>query len=126
MQAVSADSDGQITTIKGGEPVKNLTARDLMHPIAQSAWECADPGMQFDTTINRWHTSSNTGRINASNPCCFTGDTLVETDDGPVRLDLLYKESGAGHSRPMVWSVDAGSDEATLCLPMSLRKAGDT
>ena len=46
-----------------------MKARDLMRQISQSAWECADPGMQFDTTINRWHTASNTGRINASNPC---------------------------------------------------------
>src|SRR5436853_130791 len=85
MQAVSADSDGQITTIKGGEPVKNLTARDLMHPIAQSAWECADPGMQFDTTINRWHTASNTGRINASNPC----SEYVHLDNSACNLASL-------------------------------------
>src|SRR5436190_2728170 len=69
MQAVVDDRDWQLKTVKGGEPVKTLKARDLMHQIAQSAWECADPGMQFDTTINRWHTASNTGRINASNPC---------------------------------------------------------
>ena len=48
---------------------KTMQARDLMRQISQAAWECADPGMQFDTTINRWHTAPNTGRINASNPC---------------------------------------------------------
>src|SRR3954471_24837994 len=69
MQAVVDDRDWQLKTVKNGEPVKTMKARDLMHQIAQSAWECADPGMQFDTTINRWHTASNTGRINASNPC---------------------------------------------------------
>src|SRR5882672_5094080 len=69
MQAVVDDRDWQLKAVKTGEPVKTLKARDLMHQIAQSAWECADPGMQFDTTINRWHTASNTGRINASNPC---------------------------------------------------------
>jgi ribonucleoside-diphosphate reductase alpha chain len=69
MQAVIEDRDWQLKAVKDGEPVKTVKARDLMHQIAQSAWECADPGMQFDTTINRWHTASNTGRINASNPC---------------------------------------------------------
>src|SRR5690606_28080595 len=46
-----------------------LKARDLFRQIAEAAWECADPGMQFDTTINRWHTAPNAGRINGSNPC---------------------------------------------------------
>ena len=46
-----------------------MRARDLMRQISQATWECADPGMQFDTTINRWHTAHNTGRINGSNPC---------------------------------------------------------
>src|SRR6195952_4916099 len=69
MQAVVDDRDWQLKAVTTGEPVKTLKARDLMRQIAQSAWECADPGMQFDTTINRWHTASNTGRINASNPC---------------------------------------------------------
>src|SRR5258707_12073574 len=65
MQAVVDDRDWQLKAVKTGEPVKTLKARDLMHQIAQSAWECADPGMQFDTTINKWHTAKNTGRINA-------------------------------------------------------------
>src|SRR6186997_242233 len=69
MQAVVDDRDWQLKAVKSGEPVKTMKARDLMHQIAESAWECADPGMQFDTTINRWHTAANTGRINASNPC---------------------------------------------------------
>src|SRR6202043_2870426 len=69
MQAVVDDREWQLKSVKDGEPVKTLRARDLMQQISQSAWECADPGMQFDTTINRWHTASNTGRINASNPC---------------------------------------------------------
>ena len=69
MQAVLDDRDWTLKAVKTGEPIKTLKARDLMRQISQSAWECADPGMQFDTTINRWHTASNTGRINASNPC---------------------------------------------------------
>jgi len=69
MQAVVDDRDWELKAVTTGETVKSLRARDLMHQISQSAWECADPGMQYDTTINRWHTASNTGRINASNPC---------------------------------------------------------
>ncbi len=69
MQAVIDDRDWTLQAVTDGQPVKTMQARDLMRQIGQSAWECADPGMQFDTTINRWHTASNTGRINASNPC---------------------------------------------------------
>jgi ribonucleoside-diphosphate reductase alpha chain len=69
MDAVVDDRDWNLNAVTTGETVKTLRARDLMRQISQSAWECADPGMQFDTTINRWHTASNTGRINASNPC---------------------------------------------------------
>jgi len=69
MHAVVDDRDWDLKSVTTGETVKSLRARDLMRQISQSAWECADPGMQYDTTINRWHTASNTGRINASNPC---------------------------------------------------------
>jgi ribonucleoside-diphosphate reductase alpha chain len=69
MQAVFEDRDWPLNAVTTGEPVRNLRARDLMRQISESSWECADPGLQFDTTINRWHTASNTGRINASNPC---------------------------------------------------------
>jgi ribonucleoside-diphosphate reductase alpha chain len=69
MQAVIDDGDWELRAVTTGDVLKRMKARDLMRQISQSAWECADPGMQFDTTINRWHTASNTGRINASNPC---------------------------------------------------------
>jgi ribonucleoside-diphosphate reductase alpha chain len=55
--------------VKGHEPVQTFKARDIMKKIAEATWLCGDPGMQFDTTINKWHTSKNTARINASNPC---------------------------------------------------------
>jgi ribonucleoside-diphosphate reductase alpha chain len=69
MEAVVAGDDWALRTVTSGEVVRTLPARDLMRQIAQSAWGCADPGMQFDSTINRWHTASVTGPINASNPC---------------------------------------------------------
>ena len=69
MQAVVDDTDWHLRAVHGGEIVKTIRARDLMRQISQATWECADPGMQFDTTINHWHTACNTGRINGSNPC---------------------------------------------------------
>ena len=69
MHAVESDGTFTTRTVKGREPVKEYRARDLMHKIAEATWQCGDPGMQYDTTINRWHTSKNTARINASNPC---------------------------------------------------------
>src|ERR1700751_1405987 len=69
MRAFEKDGDFTTYTVKGHEPAKTYRARDLMHKIAEATWQCGDPGMQFDSTINRWHTSKNTGRINASNPC---------------------------------------------------------
>ena len=69
MRAVEEDQDWELTAVNSGEAVRTLKARDLMRQISDAAWECADPGMQYDTTINRWHTAPKTGRINASNPC---------------------------------------------------------
>jgi ribonucleoside-diphosphate reductase alpha chain len=65
------EADGEFTThaVKSKAPVETLKARAIMTKIAEATWLCGDPGMQFDTTINKWHTSKNTARINASNPC---------------------------------------------------------
>src|SRR5581483_10702594 len=69
MYAVLRDSEFSTRAILGGRVVNTYKARDLLRKIADATWQCGDPGMQFDTTINRWHTSKNTARINASNPC---------------------------------------------------------
>ncbi len=69
MQAVIDDADWNLVGRGDHETVRTVKAREVWREIAQAAWECADPGLQFDTTINRWHTSPNTGRINGSNPC---------------------------------------------------------
>jgi ribonucleoside-diphosphate reductase alpha chain len=69
MQAVVEDRDWKLKAVLTGETVETVRARGLMREIAQAAWECADPGMQYDTTINEWHTCPASGRINASNPC---------------------------------------------------------
>ena len=69
MRAYEADTSFDLKTMLDGQAMETLRARDLMREIAQAAWECADPGMQYDTTINGWHTTPESGRINASNPC---------------------------------------------------------
>jgi ribonucleoside-diphosphate reductase alpha chain len=69
METVLADGDWHLTARHGNATVRTVKARDLWRQMARAAWECADPGLQFDTTINKWHTSSNTDRINGSNPC---------------------------------------------------------
>ncbi|MFL5798505.1 MAG: vitamin B12-dependent ribonucleotide reductase [Actinomycetota bacterium] len=69
MHAYENDQDWKLKAVLTGETVETVRARDLMREIAQAAWECADPGMQYDTTINEWHTCPASGRINASNPC---------------------------------------------------------
>ena len=69
MQAVLDDADWDFKSVMDGSTVRTVRARDLWRDIAQASWECADPGLQFDTTINKWHTAHATGRINGSNPC---------------------------------------------------------
>jgi ribonucleoside-diphosphate reductase alpha chain len=69
MEAVLEGKDWNLTARTDGAVVDTADARGLLRQIAQAAWECADPGVQYDTTINKWHTCPNTGRINASNPC---------------------------------------------------------
>jgi ribonucleoside-diphosphate reductase alpha chain len=78
MQSVEEDRDFWTRNVNDGNPVEKYGARELLHRMAESTWQCGDPGMQYDTTINRWHTCKTTARINASNPCSeymFLDDT---------------------------------------------------
>jgi ribonucleoside-diphosphate reductase alpha chain len=85
MQAVEQDRDWQLIARTTGEPVETVPARELMREIAEAAHRCADPGVQYDTTINRWHTNPNTGRITASNPC----SEYLSIDDSACNLASL-------------------------------------
>ena len=78
MQAVEEDRDWWTRNVTDGQPNEKFRARDLLHEMAESAWHCGDPGMQYDSTVNRWHTCKGTDRIYASNPCSeymFLDDT---------------------------------------------------
>jgi ribonucleoside-diphosphate reductase alpha chain len=86
MHAVENDEEWRTTARKTGEPIGDpIPARELMRKIADAAWRCADPGVQYDTTINQWHTSPNSGRINASNPC----SEYMHVDDSACNLASL-------------------------------------
>jgi ribonucleoside-diphosphate reductase alpha chain len=69
MYAVMRDTDFSTKKVQDGNVMNTYKAKDLLHKISEATWHCGDPGMQYDTTVNRWHTSKNTARINASNPC---------------------------------------------------------
>ncbi|MEX1358094.1 MAG: vitamin B12-dependent ribonucleotide reductase, partial [Gaiellaceae bacterium] len=85
MEAVLEGKDWNLTARTDGTVVETVDARDLLRQIGQAAWECADPGVQYDTTINKWHTCPNTGRINASNPC----SEYMHIDDSACNLASL-------------------------------------
>jgi ribonucleoside-diphosphate reductase alpha chain len=85
MRAVEKDEDWQLIERTTSKPVKTVKARELMRQIAEAAWRCADPGVQYDTTINNWHTCPNSGRINASNPC----SEYMHVDDSACNLASL-------------------------------------
>jgi ribonucleoside-diphosphate reductase alpha chain len=86
MRAVAEDGEWHLTSRATGQPIgEPLRARELMNEIAEAAWRCADPGVQYDTTINRWHTDPVSGRINASNPC----SEYMHVDDSACNLASL-------------------------------------
>ncbi len=85
MQAVLDDADWALVARTTGETIETVKARQLFRQIAEASWECADPGLQYDTTINKWHTAPNTGRITASNPC----SEYVHLDNSSCNLASL-------------------------------------
>src|SRR5688572_16321632 len=125
MHAVENDEDWHLIARSTGEPVGDpVPARELMRDIAEAAHRCADPGVQYDTTINQWHTSPNSGRINASNPCCFTGDTLVRTSDGLVPIAELARRSADGYELPDVDCMKIDADLPTTARIVRAWSAG--
>ncbi len=107
MEAVEAGEDWHLTARTTGESVKTLDARELMKQIADAAWRCADPGVQYDTIINRWHTCPESGRINASNPC----SEYMHVDNSACNLASLNlmrfrREDGSFDSAEFEHAVD--------------------
>src|SRR4051794_35375463 len=95
MRAVLDDGEWTTRGVKDGAPMETYKARDLMRMIAEGTWVCGDPGMQFDTTVNEWHTCPDTDRINASNPCSeymFLDDSACNLSS--INLMKFVKEDG--------------------------------
>src|ERR1700691_4565324 len=116
MRAVEEDGEWRLTARATGEPVgEPIPARELMREIAQAAWRCADPGVQYDTTINNWHTSPESGRINASNPC----SEYMHVDNSAcnlasLNLRKLRRADGTLHTETLEHAVDV------LLLPQEI------
>src|SRR6266571_4155361 len=95
MRAVTDDKQWTTKAVVDGRVIDTYKARDVWKEIAEAAWICGDPGVQFDTTIQDWNVVPNTGRINATNPC-FTGDTLVHTNKGLIAFSELIDRVNQG------------------------------
>ncbi len=109
MRAVEEGGSFDLAARLTGEPVERVDARELFGKMAKAAWECADPGIQYDSTINDWHTTPESGRITASNPC-FPADQRVVTDKGLVRIGDLVARAAAGESFA-VYTNDVTAEE---------------
>jgi ribonucleoside-diphosphate reductase alpha chain len=97
MEAVQKDRDWTTRSVRDGSPVETVPARKIWRDIAEAAWECGDPGLQYDTTINAWHTSAGTARINASNPC----SEYMYLDDSACNLASLNLRKFVGANGEM-------------------------
>ncbi|WP_047871265.1 vitamin B12-dependent ribonucleotide reductase [Nocardiopsis sp. RV163] len=97
MRAVESGSDFGLTSRTTGEVVATVDAKELFQRMARAAWECADPGIQYDGTIQDWHTTPESGRISASNPC-FPADQRVLTDRGHIPIGDLVKRAAQGET----------------------------
>jgi hypothetical protein len=106
MRALGRDATWSTRAVVDGRVVQTFKAKDILRKMAEAAWVCGDPGIQFDTTINEWHTCPASGRINASNPCCFVGDTLVDTSEGRIRIAELAAKAQRGEQLPLALSYD--------------------
>ncbi len=127
MEAVEHGRSFELLGRLDGRVIKTVDAKTMFRQIAEAAWECADPGLQYDGTINDWHTNPETGRITASNPC-FTGDTLVHTDKGLIRFDELIDRSRSGEWFDVythdATNPDAPADRIQLTTPEAVMVTG--
>jgi ribonucleotide reductase alpha subunit len=119
MRAVEDGGDFALRARTDGRVLETVNARELFNKMARAAWECADPGIQYDDTINDWHTNPETGRITASNPC-FPADQRVVTDQGLVRIGDLVRRAAAGETFA-VYTNDITAAKAPMSRVMATR-----
>ncbi|HLT47130.1 MAG TPA: LAGLIDADG family homing endonuclease [Rubricoccaceae bacterium] len=114
MEAAEADALYPLRAVTTGEVIEEVHARDVLMQVAEGTWICGDPGVQYEDTIQRWHTVPNSGPINSSNPC-VTGDTLVATEGGLRRIDSMLGET------PRVVGLDGRLHRATRVVETGVR-----
>lgn len=119
MQAVINDGDWQVRARTTGEVVGTYRACDLWAEIAEAAWFCGDPGVQFSDTINRWHTTPGAGRIKASNPC-FAAETRIATEYGLISIADLYERVQDGEIRVAVHLGDRVEMRPAVVFPTGM------
>ena len=108
MRAALSDENWRLRAVSTGDTVETVKAKQLLREISEATWACGDPGMQFDTTINDWHTCPQSGRINGSNPC-FPGDARVHTTVGLLPIADLFERTKAGEDI-RVWTHRATAE----------------
>src|ERR1035437_194128 len=126
MKAVEKDGEWTTKWVLNKEPDGKYKARDLMRQMAEAAWLCGDPGLQYDDTIQNWNCVANTARINATNPC-FTGDTRVHTDKGLISFkDLLQKTANGESFKVYTHNLTAKEsvDTVELSTPSAIMTTG--
>jgi ribonucleoside-diphosphate reductase alpha chain len=126
MRAALADEDWQLKAVSSGETLETVKARQLLREISEAAWACGDPGMQFDTTINDWHTRPVSGRINGSNPC-FPGDARVHTTVGLLPIAELFERTKAGEDIAVYThraTAPVAADGAVSSMPLAVMQNG--
>ena len=135
--ALDRDEEWLLTARTTGDVVKRIKAGDLWEQIAVAAWQCADPGLQFDDTIQEWHTCPNDDRINATNPCseyvfiddtaCFAPETRISTPDGLRTVEELYERQESGQRALITTDIHSEVDHRRLSAhrPAYITKVGE-
>jgi ribonucleoside-diphosphate reductase alpha chain len=135
--ALDKNDDWALTSRTNGNTVKTIKAADLWEQIGLAAWQCADPGLQFDDTIQEWHTCSNDERINATNPCseyvfiddtaCFAPETRISTPDGLRTVEQLHEMQQRGQRVLVTTDIHAENDDRRLTAhrPAVITKVGE-
>ncbi len=118
--AIDSDQDWLLTARTTGDVVKRIKARDLWEQIGLAAWQCADPGLQYDDTIQEWHTCSADERINATNPCseyvfvddtaCFASETRISTPEGLRTVEQLFEAQERGNEVYVTTDIHSEND----------------
>ena len=100
MDAAEKGESYPLRAVTTNEVIDEIDAAELLKKVAEGTHVCGDPGLQYEDTIQKWHTCKNTDAINSSNPCCFVGETLVHTDEGLLSFDALYARAQRGEPLP--------------------------